>query len=127
MCDTAHNLSGWMWICRQIERCTYRKLHIVIGFVNDKDITGILERTPRDAIYYFTKASIPRALGEIELMKTAANYALKGGAYPNVADALDSALHNAAEDDMIFIGGSTFVVGEALQYCSFGRISRIFQ
>ena len=114
VCDIAHNPSGWTWVKRQIERYTFRKLHIVVGIVNDKDISGMLELMPRDAVYYFTKASILRALDENELMKKASERGLKGNAYPKVATAVESALHNAAEDDMIYIGGSTFVVAEAL-------------
>ena len=74
----------------------------------------MLELMPRHAAYYFTKASIPRALDEIELMKIAAEHGLKGNAYPTVAEACEEAYRNAAEDDMIYIGGSTFVVAEAL-------------
>ena len=114
VCDTAHNPAGLLWVRRQLERCTYRKLHIVLGFAADKDIAGMLELMPRNAVYYFTKASIPRALNETELMKRAAEYELKGNACPTVADAYENALRNAAEDDMIFIGGSAYVVGEAL-------------
>ena len=114
VCDTAHNTAGWTWVLRQIERYSYRKLHVVMGFVKDKDISGILEMMPRDALYYFTKASIPRALDETELMKNAEKYKLKGNAYPTVECACKDALRNASEDDMIFIGGSTFVVGETL-------------
>ena len=114
VCDTAHNPAGWTWVRRQIERCTYSRLHVVLGFAGDKDISGMLELMPRGAVYYFTKASIPRALDENELMKRAAEYELKGNAYPAVTSAYEAALRDAAEDDMIFIGGSTFVVGEAL-------------
>ena len=116
VCDVAHNPAGWVWVRQQIDRCTYRKLHIIIGFVSDKDISGMLELMPRHAVYYFTKASIPRALNETDLMNTAAKYGLKGNAYPNVAAAVKDALHHAAEDDMIYIGGSTFVVAEALEF-----------
>jgi dihydrofolate synthase/folylpolyglutamate synthase len=112
----AHNAAGWVWVRQQIDRCTCRKLHIVIGFVHDKDISAMLHLMPRDAVFYFTKASIPRATDETELAKTAAQYGLKGNAHTCVADAVEDALHHAAEDDMIYIGGSTFVVAEALEY-----------
>ena len=115
VCDTAHNAAGWALARRQIEQCTYQTLHMVLGFVNDKDISAMLELMPRNANYYFTKAPIPRAIDEKELMKTAAKYGLKGNAYPNVAAALQNALQHASEDDMIFIGGSTFVVAEAFK------------
>jgi dihydrofolate synthase/folylpolyglutamate synthase len=114
VCDTAHNTAGWTWVKQQIEQCAYQKLHMVVGFVNDKDISGILQLMPRDAVYYFTKASIPRALDEIELMKKASEYSLKGNAYPDVAGAIEAVLRDAAADDMVYIGGSTFVVAEAL-------------
>jgi len=114
VCDVAHNPAAWVWVRQQIDRCTYRKLHVVIGFVNDKDISGMLELTPRNAVYYFTKASIPRAMDELELMNAAVKYGLKGNAYSNVAAAIEDALRHAADDDMIYIGGSTFVVAEAL-------------
>ena len=114
VCDIAHNIAGWALVRQQINRQTFRKLHMVVGFVNDKDISGIMELMPRDAAYYFTKASIPRALDENELMKTAAQYGLKGNAYPSVNEACEDALRRAADDDMIYIGGSAFVVAEAL-------------
>ena len=116
VCDVAHNPAGWTWVKQQIERCTYHQLHMVIGFVADKDISCMLELMPRNAVYYFTKASIPRALDERELMKRAWEYGLEGTAYPNVADAIESALLKAAENDMVYIGGSTFVVAEALPF-----------
>ena len=114
VCDTAHNTAGWTWVRRQIDRCVYQKLHIVAGFVNDKDISGMLELMPRDAVYYFTKASLQRSLNETELKNIATKYELKGNAYSSVALAYEAALNNANENDMIFIGGSTFVVAEAL-------------
>ena len=118
VCDIAHNPAGWVWVRQQIDRCVYHKLHIIIGFVNDKDISGMLELMPRNAIYYFTKASIPRALDKTELMNVAVKYGLTGNAYPNVAVAIEDALRHAAKDDMIYIGGSTFVVAEALEILS---------
>jgi len=114
ICDTAHNVAGLTWTLNQIERCKYRKLHIVLGFVSDKDISGMLEMMPRHAVYYFTKAAIPRSMNETELLNVAARYQLKGNAYPDTKSAIETALSNAAEDDMIYIGGSVFVVAEAL-------------
>jgi len=114
VCDIAHNPAGWTWIRQQIDRCAYKRLHMVLGFTNDKDISGMLELMPHDAVYYFTKASIPRALDETELMKIAASHNLKGNAFPTVTCACEAALRNATKDDMIYIGGSTFVVADAL-------------
>jgi len=119
VCDTAHNAAGWSWVRRQIERCEFRKLHLVLGFASDKDVSGMLALMPPHAAYYFTKAPGRRSLDENELMQIAAKYALRGNAYPDVAEACRSALQNAAEDDMIFIGGSAFVVAEALLKTSF--------
>jgi dihydrofolate synthase/folylpolyglutamate synthase len=114
VCDIAHNPAGWMWVKRQIERYVRGKLHIVVGFVSDKDISGMLKLMPRNAVYYFAKASIPRALDETELMKQAAEQGLSGTAFPTVAVAVEAALKAAADSDMIYIGGSAFVVAEAL-------------
>jgi len=96
-------------------KATPRKvLHIVIGFVNDKDLSKVLPLFPADAVYYFTRAGIPRALDENVLKAEAIKYGLEGNAYPSVALALDAARNAAAEDDMIFIGGSTYVVAEVV-------------
>ena len=117
ICDVAHNPAGWTWIRRQLDNMNIskdRKLHLVIGFVKDKDISSILELMPRDAVYYFTKASIDRAMDENELMNLAVKFQLKGKAYPSVTQACQAATQAAANDDFIFIGGSNFVVSEAL-------------
>ncbi len=114
ICDTGHNEGGLREVVAQIKQTPYKTLHFVIGMVNDKDIAGVLGLLPRDAIYYFTKASIPRALDENQLMKIAAFFKLQGAAYPSVADALTAARKNAIADDLIFVGGSTFIVAEAI-------------
>ena len=76
----------------------------------------MLELMPRNAIYYFTKAPIQRALNENDLVKNAESYGLKGSTYSQVASAVEAAFKNASENDMIFIGGSAFVVAEALNH-----------
>jgi len=114
ICDTGHNEGGMREVVAQIKQTPYKTLHFVIGMVNDKDIAGVLSLLPKDAIYYFTKASIPRALDENQLMKIAAFFNLKGSSYPSVAEALTTARKNADVDDLIFIGGSTFIVAEAI-------------
>ena len=87
---------------------------MVIGFVNDKDLKAILPLFPADAVYYFTRASIPRALDE-NILKTAAGMAgLNGDSFPTVRDALNAARENASHDDVIYVGGSTFIVAEAV-------------
>ena len=114
ICDTAHNEGGIREVVAQLRRTPFKKLHIVMGMVNDKDIAGILALLPREAIYYFTKASIPRALSEHQLMQMAAFFGLNGAAYEDVPSALQDAKMYADKDDLIFVGGSTFVVAEVL-------------
>jgi len=87
---------------------------MVIGFVSDKDLSLVLPLLPRDAVYYFTRASVPRALDEKVLLSEAGKYGLYGASYETVALALAAARASAGDDDMIFIGGSTFVVAEVV-------------
>jgi dihydrofolate synthase/folylpolyglutamate synthase len=94
----------------------YRDLHFVVGMANDKDIDGILSLLPTDATYYFTQASVRRALPASELQHKASQYGLRGEHFPTVSSAYTSALAQARLDDMIFVGGSCFVVGDLLQF-----------
>ena len=82
--------------------------------VNDKDVSGVLAMMPKDAIYYFTKASVKRALNEEELTLLGQTYSLEGNSYPNVISATISALEDATEEDVIFVGGSSFIVADLL-------------
>ena len=113
-CDTGHNKAGIQYIVEQLSRQTYRQLHIVMGMVNDKDISGVLAMLPKDAIYYFTKASVSRALNENEVKRLAGKAGLEGKTYPSVKDAFEAAQASAHPDDFIFIGGSTFIVADLL-------------
>lgn len=112
--DTGHNKGGFEYIVQQLKNQKYEKLRIVIGMVKDKDISGVLSLLPCDAIYYFTNAKTERALPAQELKEQAGKKGLNGNAYPNVEQAVKSALEEAAETDFVYIGGSNFVVGEAL-------------
>jgi dihydrofolate synthase/folylpolyglutamate synthase len=114
VCDTAHNSDGILQIVKQIEQTPYKNLHIVFGMVNDKEPGEILSLLPKNATYYFTKASIPRALNETVLAGKALDYGLKGTQYPSVIEAFNSARKNAGINDLIYVGGSTFVVAEIL-------------
>jgi len=115
VCDTGHNVAGIEYVVKQLSQESYRHLHIVIGMVNDKDVSHVLSLLPKDNVtYYFTQASISRALDSHELQTQAAVYGLKGNSYPTVRLALESALKNALSDDLVFIGGSNFIVGEAI-------------
>lgn len=112
--DTGHNVAGMQYIVSQIADIKAENKRLVIGMVGDKDITSMLKLLPKDAIYYFCNAQIPRALPAEELKKKASEFGLKGNAYPSVSDALDSAKHDASTNDFIFVGGSNFTVAEII-------------
>jgi dihydrofolate synthase / folylpolyglutamate synthase len=114
ICDTAHNREGLEYVLKQIQRIPKSALHIILGFVNDKDLESVFPLFPTDAFYYFTKASVPRALNEVILKSEAGKFGLFGQSFTDVATALDCARKNAKQSDMIFIGGSTFVVAEVV-------------
>jgi len=114
--DTGHNVGGIQFVVEQLRLQTYKTLRIVIGMVNDKDISSVLALLPKEAQYYFTQANIIRALSASELAEIARSYGLKGSAYPSVAQAVKLALSDSDENDFILIGGSNFVVGEALNF-----------
>lgn len=116
ICDTGHNAAGMLYIASQLKDEHYKVLRIVIGMVNDKDITSVLELLPKGAVYYFTKADIPRSLNEEVFKNAAASFDLEGSAYPSVAAAISAAKQDASNSDLIFVGGSNFVVAEALEY-----------
>ena len=114
VCDTAHNREGIAEVAEQIRQTPWKKLHIVFGFVDDKDPSGVLEQFPRGAEYYFTQASIPRAMDKEKLAMEALKQGIRGQLCPSPMSALALARQRAGEEDMIFIGGSTFVVAEVL-------------
>lgn len=112
ICDTGHNEDGIRLILDQIGKMTFGHLWMVIGMVRDKDISKILAMLPKDAFYVFCEASIPRALPAAELSAAALGHGLVGEIIPDVNDAIGRAKQLAKENDLIFIGGSTFVVAE---------------
>lgn len=114
VCDTGHNSHGVKYIVDQLRKEEYNKLHIIFGMVNDKDIESVLELMPKEAVYYFTRASIDRALSPEELHAKAQKYGLNGNIYDEISKAIESAQKNADENDFIFIGGSSFIVADAL-------------
>ncbi|MDX9883259.1 MAG: folylpolyglutamate synthase/dihydrofolate synthase family protein [Prolixibacteraceae bacterium] len=114
VCDTGHNEGGIRQVVEQIRNTAWKSLHVVFGMVNDKSIDAVLALLPNEATYYFTRADIPRALGEAELQRQAEIFGLKGRTFTNVTEALNAAKNNADGRDMIFVGGSTFVVAEVL-------------
>ncbi|MDF2157708.1 folylpolyglutamate synthase/dihydrofolate synthase family protein [Algoriphagus sp. CAU 1675] len=112
ICDTGHNEPGIQEILQQLKSYTFQRLWMVIGMVQDKDISKILMLLPKDAHYVFCQASLPRALAASSLEEKALEFGLKGTCIPDVNEALNFARKNAAPNDLIFVGGSTFVVAE---------------
>lgn len=112
ICDTGHNEAGITYIVQQLKQESYSKLHIVFGAVNDKSITNILYLLPKKAVYYFCEANIPRALNVNDLYTQAIKIGLNGVKFRSVNEALNEAKANADNNDLIFVGGSTFVVAE---------------
>lgn len=114
ICDTGHNEDGIKQVLKNIKHTPHHLLHFVLGMVNDKDIDKILKLLPTNATYYFCKANLPRGLDAQLLKDKAATFQLIGNTYPSIKKALHSAKKNAAEKDLIFIGGSTFTVAEVV-------------
>lgn len=112
ICDTGHNIDGVREVLRQVQREQFDRLHLVWGMVRDKDISGILALLPKDASYYFCQAKIPRALDAQLLADAARDAALHGLVVRDVNEAYRAALGRASANDLILIGGSTFVVAE---------------
>jgi len=112
ICDTGHNPDGIKEVLKNIAAVDYKHLHFVIGMVNDKDITKVLSMLPKDATYYFCKPDIPRGLEAEALQQQAAVQNLHGQTYPSVKAALTAARQQARTNDLVFAGGSTFVVAE---------------
>lgn len=114
ICDTAHNKEGLALVLHQIQEEPYENLHIVLGVVNDKDLESILPLFPTQATYYFCKPDVPRGLEASILAKTAKEFELTGMTFNSINKAYASALENASENDLIYIGGSTFTVAEVV-------------
>ena len=120
ICDTAHNVNGIGYVVEQLQAEKYETLRIIFGVVDDKDVDAMLALLPKNAVYYFTKPSIERALSEEKLIEKAAAFGLVGNSYPSVSLALetvrfDSAQRPLGKNDFVFIGGSNFIVADALQ------------
>ena len=107
VCDAGHNTGGWKYISRQ--------LHIVFGMVDDKDISSVLAMMPAKARYYFTKADSKRALSEETVKRLAASHGLTGESFPDVKAAYQAAMKNAKEEDVIFVGGSCYIIADFLK------------
>lgn len=115
ICDTGHNVGGFEYISRQLRSVKCNHLRIVIGMVDDKDYTEVLSMLPVNAVYYFTQASVKRAVPVEIFYATAQKEGLEGTCYPSVMDAYQTALSEADKDDFIFVGGSSYIVSDLLQ------------
>jgi len=112
--DTGHNVAGLTLTMNQLKSEKFEKLHFVLGMVNDKDIDSVLKLLPKFAEYYFCKADIPRGMDAQELSDKAGKLSLLGNVYSSVKEAYAAAKNNAKAKDLIFVGGSTFVVAEVV-------------
>lgn len=114
ICDTAHNKEGLVLVLKQLQAQRFKRLHLILGFVKDKDLDEILPLFPKKATYYFCRPSIPRGLDAEILAKKAKKYDLKGMVYGSVNEAYKAVNEEASKTDLIFIGGSNFIVAEVL-------------
>lgn len=117
ICDTGHNIAGISYIVNQLKNYSDKlRLRIVFGMVNDKDINGVLKIMPIDAEYYFCQAKVKRAKDSSELKTCAEKYGLIGNSFATVGKAYEKAIEESDENDMVFVGGSSFIVADLLSY-----------
>ncbi|MBT0607494.1 bifunctional folylpolyglutamate synthase/dihydrofolate synthase [Aequorivita echinoideorum] len=114
ICDTGHNKDGLKLVLKQLADESFNHLHIVMGIVSDKDLNSVLPMFPKNATYYFCKPNIPRGMDASVLASQAKIFGLNGSEYISVKSAYRTALQSARENDLVFVGGSTFVVAEVL-------------
>ncbi|WP_315040256.1 folylpolyglutamate synthase/dihydrofolate synthase family protein [Capnocytophaga sputigena] len=114
VCDTGHNVGGLTYVMEQLKKQIYTHLHIVVGFVKEKDVNSVLELFPKEATYYFCSPAIARGLNVNTLKEIATAKGLQGEAYSSVTEALNVAKAQALPTDFIFVGGSSFVVAEVV-------------
>lgn len=114
ICDTAHNTEGLTLVFKQLKKEKFQHLHVVLGVVNDKDLDKILPLFPKTAIYYFSKPEVPRGLEAEILHKKASEFKLEGRVFNSVSEAYDAAIDAALDEDLVFVGGSTFTVAEII-------------
>ena len=114
ICDTAHNKEGLKEVLHQLQNQSFKNLHIVLGVVNDKKLEELLPLFPTHASYYFCKPNIPRGLDKHELEQKASCFDLVGNTFDSVNEAYVQAILKAEKEDLVFVGGSTFVVAEVV-------------
>ena len=114
ICDTGHNVGGWEYLSEQIRKQSCRQCRIVFGMVDDKEIDKVMAMLPKDAVYYWTQAETKRAVDVSQVKALGDSLSLQGTSYPDVLTAYHAALNEAAADDFIFVGGSSYVVADLL-------------
>lgn len=114
ICDTAHNKEGIEMVLKQLKKQKFEKLHLVLGFVNDKNVSDLLGLFPKKANYYFVRPNVPRGMDESKLKKLGKEIGLKGKKFDSVDKGLKRAISNASSKDLIYLGGSTFIVAEVV-------------
>ena len=114
ICDIAHNEAGLAMVFRQVEREAFTHLHIVFGIVKEKKLREVFKVLPRQATYYFCRPDVPRGLPAVQLQEEAQAAGFQGEVYGSVSEAYEAALRAAAPEDLIYIGGSAFVVAEVV-------------
>ena len=114
ICDTAHNREGLSLVFKQLQSEKFQRLHLVLGMVNDKDVLSLLELFPKQAQYYFCKPNVPRGLEASQLAHIFTEHGFEGSVHSSVNEALNAAKQSASQDDLIYVGGSTFVVAEII-------------
>ena len=120
ICDSAHNPAGIEQVIKQLKHEDYKRLHMVMGFMEDKDVKSILNLLPKDAVYYFTQAQTSRSMTVEQLQSLAAKCGIEGSIYNNVSEALDAARNQANDEDLIYVGGSMYVLAELLTALNYG-------
>lgn len=120
ICDSAHNPAGIEQVIKQLKHEDYKRLHMVMGFMADKDVKSILNLLPKDAVYYFTQAQTSRSMTVEQLQSLAAKCGIEGSIYNNVSEALDAARKQANDEDLIYVGGSMYVLAELLTALNYG-------
>ncbi len=116
ICDTGHNTGGWKYLSEQIKKQPNEVKRIVFGMVDDKDLDGVMDMLPKDAIYYFTQPQCKRAFSVKKIAAEGEKHHLKGKSYETVGKAYEAALADAKKDDFIFVGGSSYVVADLLEH-----------
>ena len=119
ICDTGHNVGGWQYVSKQIAAQPCKQLRLVFGMVDDKDIDTVMGMLPQDAVYYWTQASTKRAIPAEKVQEKGKTHGLSGNVFYNVKDAYEAALKDSDKADFIFVGGSSYIVSDLLEYLNF--------